>query len=415
MVKNPAVTPLPQSQPTRIQTVDELSDAIRDSITSSGRFRDIAVRGEIQGFKRHSSGHVYFTLQGSESKISAVLFRSHAASVMSWPKDGDEVTATGSVDVYTKGGAYQFYAVRIMPVGLGAQKRARDELRAMLEREGLFDVRHKRAIPKYPSKVAVVTSPTGAAIRDILEVSLKRAPHVDIIVIPAAVQGVDAPPLIVRALAAAGAARGLDCVILARGGGAKDDLSPFDDERVARAVRSCPIPVVTGIGHQIDRSLADMASDAALPTPSAAAERVFPDADDIRRGLAHMKNILSPRALRSCDRFSVALERRAEKINAAMSRAISSNEVFLGDALDRMNILCAMRIERCEAAVASAAAALDAMSPLAVLARGYAICSRDDGRTVRSVMEIASGDRVNVRFKDGSAETSVTRVTHTPR
>jgi exodeoxyribonuclease VII large subunit len=237
---------------------------------------------------------------------------------------------------------------------------------------------------------------------------------VDITVIPAAVQGVDAPPQIVRALAAAGTARGLDGVILSRGGGAKDDLSPFDDERVARAVRSCPIPVVTGIGHQIDSSLADMASDMALPTPSAAAECVFPDTGDIRRGLAHIKDILSSRALRSRDRFNAALERRTEKINAAMSRVISSNEVFLEDAMDRMNLLCAMRMERCEAMIAAASAALDAMSPLAVLARGYAICGRSDGRTVRSVMEIAPGDQVNIRFKDGSAGASVTRVTHTP-
>ncbi|MDR1471619.1 MAG: exodeoxyribonuclease VII large subunit [Synergistaceae bacterium] len=403
------ITPLPQPQPTSIQTVDELSGAIRLTIASSGRFRNIAVRGEIQGFKRHSSGHVYFTLQGAESKISAVLFRSHAASVIAWPKDGDEAMATGSVEVYAKGGTYQLYAVRLMPIGLGAQKRARDELQALLEREGLFDVRHKRAIPKYPSKVAVVTSPTGAALQDILEVSLKRAPHVDIAVIPATVQGVDAPEQVVRALSIAGAARGLDCVILARGGGAKDDLSPFDDERVVRAVRSCPIPVVTGVGHQIDSSLADMASDAALPTPSAAAERVFPDSEDIKHNLVHAMNILSARALRSCDRFGTALERRGEKLSSAMTRMISGRQDLLEGAFDRMKILCGGKMDRCEAALASAASALDAMSPLAVLARGYAICNGPSGRTIRSVGEVKPGDPISIRFKDGSVDASVTR------
>ncbi|MDR1915938.1 MAG: exodeoxyribonuclease VII large subunit [Synergistaceae bacterium] len=397
-----------QSPPTKIQTVDELSGAIKDVITGSNRFRNIAVRGEIQGFKRHSSGHVYFTLQGGESKITAVLFRSHAVSVVTWPKDGDEVMTIGSVDVYTKGGTYQLYATRIMPIGLGAQKRAKDELRALLEREGLFDVRHKRPLPKYPSKVAIVTSPTGAAVQDIFEVSSKRAPHIDIVVIPATVQGVDAPAEVVRALALAGAMRGLDCVIVARGGGAKDDLSPFDDERVVRAIRNCPIPVVTGVGHQIDSSLADLAADAALPTPSAAAERVFPDTADIRRTLIQTKGLLHSRVLRSCDRFDTALERRSGKIALAVNRMILDRKNFLDTSLSHIGVLCMRKIERSEAIISSASATLDAVSPLAVLARGYSICRNSSGKTVRSIDDIKCGESLLIRFKDGTAEAKIT-------
>jgi exodeoxyribonuclease VII large subunit len=387
--------------------VDDLSELLRRVLAGVPEFRDAAVRGELQNFKRHTSGHVYFTLAGKESRLSCVLFRSHTSGILDWPSDGDEVIVTGSVEVYPKAGAYQLYATRILPLGTGAQSRAREELRAALEREGLFDPRHKRPLPQYPAKVAVVTSPTGAAVQDILKVSANRAPFVDIVIVPAVVQGVDAPAAVARALGVCGRLKGISCVILARGGGAKDDLSPFDDERIVRAVRNCPVPVVTGVGHQTDSSLADLAADAALPTPSAAAERVFPDSSEIARRLMHARDLLASGMLRRITREENLLARREDRANRLVSAGLEVSEKLLGDMKRDLFALMDGVTERGENALSSAAAALDAFSPLAVLGRGYALCRDADGAAVRSAASLSRGDRMSVRFKDGSANTVV--------
>jgi exodeoxyribonuclease VII large subunit len=394
-----------------VRTVDELSDAIKSVITGSGLLRNVAVRGEIQNFKRHGSGHVYFTVAGNESKIASVLFRSYASSVVTWPRDGDEAIVTGSVDVYPKGGTYQLYATRIMPIGLGAQQRAKEALRAVLESEGLFDVRHKRPLPKYPSKVAVITSPTGAALRDILEVSSNRAPFIDVVLIPATVQGFDAPARVARALSLAGAVKGADCVILARGGGSKDDLSPFDDERIARGVRSCPLPVVTGVGHQIDSSLADLAADMALPTPSAAAEAVFPDIGEILGVLSSSRDIIRSDTLRRLEMSAALTEKNRDKLLHGVNLILSENKNRLVGAVREIERRFAGAIEKREAFLSRTASALDALSPLAVLGRGFSICRDADGRVVRNSSGLASGDRVSLRFHTGAAEADIASVT----
>jgi exodeoxyribonuclease VII large subunit len=320
------------------------------------------------------------------------------------------VVATGSVESYPKGGAYQLYATRILPLGVGAQSRAREALRAALEREGLFDPRHKRPLPKYPAKVAVVTSPTGAAIQDILKVSANRAPFVDIVIVPAVVQGVDAPAEVARALGLCGRLEGIGCVILARGGGAKDDLSTFDDERIVRAVRNCPVPVVTGVGHQTDISLADMAADAALPTPSAAAERVFPDSAEIARRLAHTRDLLASGMHRKLLGAENLLERREERINRLMGAGLDGSWKLLDDLARELSAMMGSAIERNENALSSASAALDAFSPLAVLGRGYALCRDARGTAVRAAATLSQGDLLSVRFKDGRANTVVESV-----
>jgi exodeoxyribonuclease VII large subunit len=395
--------------PSKIQTVDELSDTIKSVINRSALLKTVTVRGEIQNFKRHGSGHVYFTLAGEESRIAAVLWRSYSVNVISWPRDGDEVIVSGSVDVYTKTGSYQLYATRLTPLGVGAQQRAREELRRALESEGLFDPRHKRPIPKYPSKIAVVTSPTGAAVKDILEVSSKRAPYIDIVIIPATVQGLDAPAKVSRALALAGRIPGVECVILARGGGARDDLSPFDDERIARAVRSCPLPVVTGVGHQIDSSLADLAADAALPTPSAAAERVFPDTAETLMFLSACMDNMRSRVENAMFRNLTFARQASEKLTRSMRAALDENESRLREkSLDLARMINAS-IERSESFLTGAAAALDAMSPLAVLGRGFSICRNEQGRAVVDASTLSPGNKLFIRFHAGSAEAEVKR------
>lgn len=382
-------------------TVDELSSYIKAAVTSSPMLRDVAIKGELQSFKRHTSGHVYFTLVGEESRISGVMFRSSAANVLSWPADGDEVMVTGSVDVYPKTGVYQLYVSRMIPLGLGAQMRAKEELKKRLEGEGVFDPRRKRALPRYPSKVAVVTSSTGAALQDILKVSQKRAPSIDIIVVPALVQGVDAPLSIIRAIALASRAQCADVVILARGGGDRDDLAPFDDEAVVRAVGNCPIPIITGVGHEIDQTLVDLAADRSASTPSAAAEIVFPDHEEIRGVLQSISEMMMSRTLRILDSSSNEICMINAKLATLMNDRISSNEADLERIYGSLNISITNELALASEKLSSLASRLDAMSPLAVLSRGFSMCTTINGDVLASVDEIADGDEIRVRLRDG--------------
>lgn len=394
-------------------TVDELTSSIKDVIVASPVLRNISVRGELQNFKRHSSGHVYFSLLGADARIAGVMFRSSASGMITWPSDGDEVVITGSVDVYAKSGTYQIYATRMLPVGLGAQTRAREELRLALEKEGLFDPRHKKRLPKYPAKVAVITSPTGAAIQDILKISSNRAPFVDIVLIPAVVQGVDAPQQVARALAQAGTLRDVECVIVARGGGAKDDLSPFDDERIVRAIASCPLPVVTGVGHQTDSFLSDLAADVALPTPSAAAERVFPQKSEIVLLLDSGKDTMRAAVLRTRERAQEELAQYTERLSRCILYELQERENYLKDSMRTIEKSVRRQIERNEDLLASAASRLNALSPLAVLARGYALCTDEAGAIVSGVDRVKPGDVISVRFRDGKAIAEVLKTSAT--
>nr|HPJ48498.1 exodeoxyribonuclease VII large subunit [Synergistales bacterium] len=234
-----------------ILTVDELTRYISLLFEESETLSSLQVRGTLSGFKRHSSGHVYFTLLGEESRISCALFRSDAGRIPLWPADGDEVLVTGKAGVYGPRGAYQIYARTIRPLGEAAQTRAKKELMERLKREGLFEPALKRRLPPLPLRVALVTSPTGAAVRDVVKVARERFPLCRLLVVPTVVQGATAVEEIARGLVRAGSIPEVEAVMLVRGGGSRDDLNPFDEEEVVRAVRSCPVPVVTGLGHQV--------------------------------------------------------------------------------------------------------------------------------------------------------------------
>ena len=303
-------------------TVDELTGTIRKAIFSCGELQNVSVCGELMGFKKHTSGHSYFTILGKESRIACVLFRSNASSVLTWPKDGDEVMVRGSVDVYGARGSYQMYASNLLPIGAGAKARAKEMLKNKLAQEGLFDPALKRPIPFFPNRVAVITSPTGAALQDVIKISSMRYPSADIIVIPSLMQGFAAEEEISYAFSSLAKVKNLSLAILARGGGSRDDLDIFDSESVVRAVRMSPVPVITGLGHQIDFTLADMAADASAPTPSGAAERVFPDSRDLLSQLDTIKD--------SC---AYKLDFRISKISDYISLS-----------RDRMSLLCLKKL-----------------------------------------------------------------------
>lgn len=390
-------------------TVDELTFRISSLLLQDPALQSAVVRGEVAELKKHSSGHVYFTLLGSESRISCALFRNYLPYVPQWPRNGDEVLAEGAVSLYPPRGSYQLIVRRIVPLGQGAAERARIELEQRLEKEGLFDVRLKRPLPLFPEKVAVVTSRTGAALRDVVAVAGKRMPSCALVVIPAQVQGYEAPEEICSGLAKAGGVEDAECVLLVRGGGSRDDLTPFDDERVVRAVRNCPLPVVAGIGHEIDETLADKAADVRAATPSAAAERVFPDSADILSSLAQKHRILRSamdREIRSFEKdLASCLDRGRTVAEREIALGVSSAELLLsrlGSGSDRALASAGERL-------AAFGASLNSLSPLKVFDRGYSLCEKD-GIPVTSAGSLEKGDGVTLRFSDGDAGAVVSRV-----
>lgn len=390
-------------RPERSQlTVDELTLYVQGLFLSDLLLKSLVVGGEIAEFKRHTSGHCYFTLLGKESRVACALFKQYAGFLPRWPENGDSVLVEGSVSVYSQRGVYQLYAKRIIPVGAGAIDRARQELRVRLTQEGLFRPELKRSVPPYPERAAIVTSATGAALRDVLRVASRRYPLCELVIVPAQVQGAEAPEDLVRAFSRVVALEGLACVLLVRGGGSREDLVPFDDERVVRAVRACPVPVVSGVGHEIDETLCDLAADLTASTPSAAAELVFPDRGHILHRLgqvqARMAQAVHRRLAEEEDRCGGLLEVLCSRI----SRRLSGAEAELASRSQRLLSGVRLRLSEAKNALSVRAASLDALSPLASMARGFVTCERE-GRRVTSVREVSSGDRLEVRFLDGRA------------
>jgi len=388
-------------------TVDELNQRVQIVIQSDPVLENLSVTGEILDFKVHQTGHAYFTLIGKETRLACVMFRSHAAQVPAWPRQGDLVVVEGSVSVYLARGAYQLYARRLTPAGQGAQARAKEELKRRLEAEGLFDPRHRRPLPKYPESALVLTSPTGAAVKDVLKVSRQRYPACFITVIPCNVQGEDAAEKIIEAFARAAKKPDADVALLVRGGGSRDDLNPFDDERVVRAVRSCPIPVVTGLGHEIDSTLCDLASDASAPTPSAAAERVFPDALAILSEISSLRRHAVSSTNRRLDEQGWTVEKSRTRLYTLAERRLAEAETALGDFTDSLRRAVSGCLEQASHQLESIYTSLEALSPSRVLARGYIACETADGLPVVSAASLKKDDTLRLSFGDGRADVEV--------
>lgn len=388
--------------------VDDLTLRLQNIFASDALLRSIILVGELRESKLHTSGHFYFSLLGQNSRISCALFKQNARG-MGWVKDGDKVLVEGSVDIYQARGTYQLYARKIVPLGEGAMERARQETQAKLQAEGLFSEALKRLLPRYPEKVAVVTSQTGAAVQDVIKVASTRWPICEIVVVPTLVQGIDAPQEIIKALHKA-AFVGAECVMLVRGGGGREDLVPFDDADVVRAVRSCPLPVVTGLGHQQDTTLCDLASDFAAPTPSAAAEKLFPDAEAVLNGLDSLSFRLEDAVSLRVERLGNYLTERGRGMASSVSLKFHNAE----SAISKSQLVLSSRGEKIvsnsQYLLASRAAALDALSPLSVLARGFVTCEAE-AAIISSIEQICEQQDVSLNFVDGRAEAKILRKT----
>ena len=376
----------------------------RDEILS-----DVTVRGEISNLTRHSSGHVYFSLKDDAAALSCVCFRAAAATLHFEPREGDRVVASGSVTVYEKQGRYQLIVRTMQPDGAGELAAALEALKVKLEAEGLFDPARKRPLPRFPRRIALCTSPTGAAVQDMVTILARRCPMTGIVIIPTIVQGELAPASICNSIRLANSRADIDLIIFGRGGGSIEDLWAFNDETVARAVFGSAKPTISAVGHETDFTVADFVADLRAPTPSAAAELAVPDCLAVSASVAM-----------SGHRLFAALERRlaaaqASFVSLAEHPLLKRPEAYVearaqrvDDATATMMGIVGLRLERLQARVTRAEVSLRALSPRAVLSRGYALVTATDGTLIQSISQVTPNQRLLTQVSDGLIGATVT-------
>lgn len=383
-------------------TVSELTSEIKDTLET--KFAGIWVSGEISEVSRPQSGHIYFTLNDESSQIRAVLWRSAAQRLPFTLEDGQQVIVQGSVDVYLPRGSYQIVVRTVEPQGLGALQLAFQQMQQRLAAEGLFDPRYKKPLPTFPQRVAFVTSPTGAAVRDFLQVATRRFRGANILVIPARVQGEGAAQEVARGIELANRMKcPPDVLVVGRGGGSLEDLWAFNTEEVVRAIFASKIPVVSAVGHEIDVTLADFVADVRALTPSEAAERLFPSSDELQ----HRLNVLSRRLVTGLRGRVARMRSLLESL--ANRRVLRRPHEYIYDRSRRLDELdlrlqrgVKQLLSRWKDKLAAASARLESLSPLAVLSRGYSVTQRaDDGRIVRSATDVEPGDLIRTQLHAG--------------
>ncbi len=389
-------------------TVSELNQIIKSLVDGEPLLNRVCVRGELSNYKIYPSGHHYFTLKDAESSLRCVMFKSSASKLRFRPESGMGVTAFGRISVFPRDGAYQLYCSDLIPEGTGDLQIAYEQLKAKLAAEGLFDPRHKKPLPQYPKKIAIITSSAGAAVHDMIRILGRRWPMTKVMLLPVRVQGVEAPPEIVGAIRYANRHNVADLIITGRGGGSIEDLWAFNDERVARAIYESELPVISAVGHEPDVTISDYVADVRASTPSNAAEIAVPDEADIRELLANM-SIRQTQAMRkSITRLSTRLDDfKGRRVLKDPMAYVDTKRSELDHVQDR---LVAAAEKLCSAnrhKFVALASALDAMSPLKVLSRGYAIASDAEGKLVKSVGDVAGGDVLSLSVSDGTIKCTV--------
>lgn len=385
-------------------SVTALNLYIRDLLDSQRTLANVGVRGELSNYKIYPSGHHYFTLKDSESSLKCVMFKGSASRLRFRPENGMGVTVWGRVSVYPRDGAYQLYATQIIPEGTGDLQIAFEQLKAKLEGEGLFDPAHKKPLPRFPERIAIITSAAGAAVHDMIRILGKRWPMTKILLLPVRVQGVEAPAEIAGAIRYANEFDVADLIITGRGGGSIEDLWAFNDERVARAIYASRLPVISAVGHEPDVTISDYVADRRASTPSNAAEIAVPDCREIAEVLAGFE-------LRASQSMRKQLNTLRERLDVCAQRRVLTDPMTLVDnrrmELDRSRERLASAEEKILAVkrqrFVASTAKLEAMSPLKVLTRGYAIVDDEKGNAIRSAGQLHNGDRITLRLSDGRA------------
>lgn len=388
-------------------SVTELNKYVKDRVAEDEFLNNVYVKGEISNFKHHYTGHMYFTLKDENSLIKCVMFKTSTATLNFVPKDGMKVLVLGTVSVFERDGVYQIYCKAMQEDGMGSLHIAYEKLKAKLEEEGLFDQSHKKPIPFMPKIIGVLTSNTGAVIRDIINVSTRRNPNVYIRLLPVPVQGEGAGIKIANAIRLMNEKKLADVIIVARGGGSLEDLWPFNEEVVARAIYESELPVISAVGHETDFTIADFVADLRAPTPSAAAELAVADVEDLKYSINLYQR-----------RLKMSLKRKTELMRLRFEKVMNSR--VYKEPLSRIND-CYLRIDRCMKAIenssikklkdckleaAKAITKLDTLSPLKTLTRGYCL-TESDGKVITKAEELKTGMEVDLRFQDGNAKAKV--------
>lgn len=383
-------------------SVSELTSYIRELFDIDFRLQDVIVSGEISNFTRARSGHLYFTLKDESAQLKCVMWQSSAKRLRFDPEDGDAVIAQGRVSVYEAGGVYQLYAESLEPAGRGDLALAFEKLKETLASEGLFDEIHKKRIPEIPRKIGLVTSADAAALRDILNVLHRRWPLVSVLIAPALVQGREAPGQLIRSLQWLDGRNDIDTIIIARGGGSIEDLWAFNDPSLARAIFAAQHPIIVGVGHQTDFTIADFVADLRAPTPSAAAELAVPDQVEYSAVVDALK------ATMNADMVNILKEKRSLLTGLARNlshlsprTALDNNRQRVDWLIGRMDKAMSSILDRRQARLSVLSATLETMNPVTTLARGYAILRKGDGRVIHSVKDVVQGDFFSVQVLDG--------------
>lgn len=385
-----------------VHSVSEITDLLNRLIAQHQPFQNVYVRGQLSNCTHHGSGHIYFTLKDEANQIKCVLWRSNATRFRSLIRDGEEVQVQGKIGIYGPQGIYQITVSAVKPLGVGALQRAFEELQQRLATEGLFDSAHKKPLPKFPKKIGVVTSASGAAFQDICQQLRKRYPLAEVLLYPSRVQGDDAAEKIVQAIRGMNQRDDIDVLIVGRGGGSIEDLWAFNEEIVARAIFASVIPIVSAVGHETDTTISDLVADYRAPTPSAAIEHIVPDQEELFAQLegydGWLRRIINARL--------EAHKTRLQEFETHLSPTRRRDTIYqLYQTVDTLDTACRNAVKRrlndSERELHTLAQRLNALSPLATLQRGYSISRKTDGTVLTSTEQVSVGDRVEIQLSDG--------------
>ncbi len=392
----------------QVFTVTALNEYIKMKLETDEALMRVFIRGEISNFTNHKSGHFYFTVKDETSRIAAVMFRSSASKLAFIPENGMKVIVGGRVSAYVRDGQYQIYVDTLEPDGVGALYIAYEQLKAKLGAEGLFDEAKKKPLPRYPMRIGVITSPTGAAIRDIINILGRRFPIAEVVLYPSLVQGESAAPQLIEGLRYFNEKKNVNVIIIGRGGGSLEDLWAFNSEALVREVAASELPVISAVGHEIDFTLCDFAADRRAPTPSAAAELAEPERYELKRKLGNVTARLELLEGKKLELLRSTLERMKKSRTLTDPRNfIDDKRMALGIAEDKLYNRITFLLERKKSALAGKTAKLDAMNPLSVLSRGYGAAFASDGTVIRSAAQVEKGSDISLMLSDGTVRATV--------
>ena len=389
-------------------TVTDLNRYIKNKVDGDEYLNNVLVKGEISNFKHHYTGHMYFTLKDENSLIKCIMFKTYTPNLKFVPRDGMKVMILGTVSVFERDGVYQIYCKAMQEDGMGSLYKAYEELKNKLEKQGLFDMKYKKPIPKFPKCIGVLSASTGSVIRDIINVSTRRNPNCYIKLLPVPVQGKGAGEKIAEAIKIMNKYKLADVIILARGGGSLEDLWPFNEEIVAHAIFESELPVISAVGHETDFTIADFVADLRAPTPSAAAELANPNVADLISDIEKYNNRLKKSLITKIETMKLRYEKcMASRVFNEPLQKLNERYILIDMKVKKMQNLINSKVKDDKTKMVEVIAKLDTLSPLKTLARGYSLTTGIDGKIIKSANNIKKDDELVIRFKDGKTNVKV--------